>query len=237
MAMLFDGKKFALELELQLKKRIADLPRTLKLVTILDPQNAGAVTYTNLKEKAAKRLGVEFVRIENSDFDIQKLNADPSVDGIMLQLPYPNSQVIINHIDPQKDVDGLRSDSAFLPAAVVAVIKILPKDVTNILVIGSQGSVGRRLVQELGAQGMDKEDFDTEKIRLFDTVVSATGHANLITPDMVKPGVVAIDLGYPKGDFDPRVADTASLFTPVPGGVGPVTVISLFENLVDSNHG
>jgi methylenetetrahydrofolate dehydrogenase (NADP+)/methenyltetrahydrofolate cyclohydrolase len=80
---------------------------------------------------------------------------------------------------------------------------------------------------------MDKEDFDPSTLLRADVVVSATGMASLIHGYMVKDGIVAIDVGYPRGDFDPGVAKKASFFTPVPGGVGPVTVAMLFANLVD----
>ena len=80
---------------------------------------------------------------------------------------------------------------------------------------------------------MDKDDFDPSTLLRADVVISATGQAGIIKPDMIKEGVIAIDVGYPKGDFDPEVAKKASFFTPVPGGVGPVTVAMLFANLLN----
>lgn len=106
----------------------------------------------------------------------------------------------------------------------------------EVVIVGSKGEVGRRLLKLLPmAVGIDKED-SLDILKSADTIISATGQEGLITPDMAKDGVVAIDLGFPKGDFAPEVAQKASFFTPVPGGVGPVTVVSLFENLLDSNH-
>ena len=149
----------------------------------------------------------------------------------------------------------------FLPAVVVAVEKVmrnfkvteqllLPMQNTGygtlkLAVVGSEGVVGKALVkrfESLGCKvvGVDKKkntkkDLSWQKefgkLKGCEVVISATGQAGLIKPEMVKNGVIAIDLGYPKGDFDPKVADKASFFTPVPGGVGPVTVVSLFENL------
>ncbi|MEK7198960.1 MAG: hypothetical protein AAB212_03445 [Bacteroidota bacterium] len=77
---------------------------------------------------------------------------------------------------------------------------------------------------------MDKEDFDPSTLLRADVIISATGQAGLIKA--VKDGAICIDLGFPKGDFDPELAQKASFFTPVPGGVGPVTVACLFENLL-----
>ena len=83
-----------------------------------------------------------------------------------------------------------------------------------------------------GAVGMDKDDFDVEKIKQADVVISCTGQADLIEGYMVKDDFVAIDVGYPKAEFTKEALAKASFFTPVPGGVGPVTVAMLFENLV-----
>ena len=244
--MIFDGRQFALQLEDQLQGKLTGK----KVVAILDPTNLAGMTYTHLKKKVAKRLGVEFV-ITGSQ-DIAGLNADPSVDGIMVQLPHPNSGSLISQIDLHKDIDGMREDSLYKPAVVKAVLRILEKTspsfpllslgeggsrrMGEVVIVGSHGFVGRKLMHELRVSGMDKRDFDPSILLMADVVISATGQAGLISPEMVKPGVVAIDLGFPKGDFDPAVADKASFFTPVPGGVGPVTVVSLFENLLQSTH-
>ncbi|HJZ06007.1 hypothetical protein A2634_01140 [Candidatus Amesbacteria bacterium RIFCSPHIGHO2_01_FULL_48_32] len=250
--MIFDGKKFAGEIEKILRDEVIKLGKRLKLVTIVDPANPASVTYTNLKAAMAARLGVDF-EIQKSNnksqikSKIQKLNVDSDVDGIMVQMPFPNAKFLIDLIDPRKDIDGLREDSPYKPAVVRAICEILisnfeflnksqaPKSKTQICVVGSKGFVGSRLMRELpGAVGMDKGDFDPSVLLRASVIVSATGQAGLIKPDMVKEGVVAIDVGYPKGDFDPEVVKKTAFFTPVPGGVGPVTVVMLFKNLVDA---
>lgn len=233
--MIFDGRAAAARIEEQLKWKIDGLAKKPKLVAILDPNNAGSVTYTNLKEKFAQRLGIEFERGDGSK--IPNYNVDEDISGIIVQLPFPRSDVLIKQIEPKKDVDGLRDDSPFVPAAVRAVKEILKDTPGKVLVVGSQGAVGKKLIKEFNCEGIDKDNFAVEKIKSADIVISATGQAGLIKPEMVKYGVVAIDLGYPNGDFDPAIADKASLFTPVPGGVGPVTVAMLFQNLLDSTHG
>lgn len=231
--MVFDGKKFA-------EKILADLPRKeAKLVVLLDPANESGARYVDQKKKFGERIGVE-VEVVNNWKDV-----DMEADGIMIQLPFPNSKFLIDLIDLKKDVDGLREDSPYKPATVRAVLEILKEAGSftsvqddRVVVIGSKGEVGRRLVNELRIMNyelweMDKDDFDVEKIKLVGVVISCTGVAGLIKPEMVKEGVVCIDVGYPKGDFDPAVAAKASFFTPVPGGVGPVTVAMLFKNLLE----
>lgn len=244
--MIFDGRAEAFKIEEQLKWKFESLPRKAKLVVVLDPNNAGSVTYTNLKEKFAARIGVDFERGDSSK--ISNYNVDETVDGIIIQLPFPGSEVLIRQINPKKDVDGLRDDSIFMPAAVRAVKHIYStldpspnlgegSKGRSIIVIGSNGAVGKKLVKVFNCDDIDKDNFDLEKIKNADVIISATGQANLIKSEMVKDGVVAIDLGYPTGDFDPSTALRASLFTPVPGGVGPLTVAMLFQNLLDSMHG
>jgi methylenetetrahydrofolate dehydrogenase (NADP+)/methenyltetrahydrofolate cyclohydrolase len=184
---------------------------------------------------------------------INELNKDKSVDGIMIQLPFGGEREneIVRMIGPKKDVDGLREDSPFVPATVRAVLEILsitshpPLNLRGgvgggdikVVVVGASGEVGMGLMKHLVFSnyhlvGMGKSDFDVEKIKTADVVISCTGQAGLIKSEMVKPGVIAIDVGYPGGDFDPEVAGKAAFFTPVPGGVGPVTVVMLFANLV-----
>lgn len=218
--MIFDGKKFAEQI-------IAGLPKKkTKLAIFLSEDNISGARYVKIKSEIAKRLGVEIV--------MNRIDGDE--DGIMVQLPHPDSQKLISQIPPEKDIDGLREDSPFLPAVVKAVKEVLlslQEDLLQkkIVVIGSRGFVGKNLMKLYpSAIGIDKEDFDPEKIKTFDIIISATGSAGLIKD--VKTGAICIDLGFPKGDFDPSTALRASFFTPVPGGIGPVTVACLFENLL-----
>ncbi len=229
--MIFDGKAFAQDL-------ISKLPhKKAKLAIFLSDDNVSGARYVKIKTEIAKRLGVKIV--------MNKIDGDE--DGIMVQLPHPNAQEIISKIPPEKDVDGLRDDSPFLPAAVLAVKKILTSPLPPLLslgegnargevvIVGSRGFIGRKLMQVFPmAIGMDKEDFDPEKIKDFDIIISATGQESLIKE--IKEGTICIDLGFPRGDFDPSTALRASFFTPVPGGIGPVTVACLFENLIYGRH-
>lgn len=160
---------------------------------------------------------------------------------------------VLNTIDPKKDVDCLtkanlellkQGKSRFLPATVRGIMEILQigkvsLEGKKIVVVGAKGFVGRPLVNYLrslgnNVVGVDKETPDLKtKTKEADILISATGVPNLIKKEMVKEGAVVIDVGSPKGDvcFE-EVKEVASFITPVPGGVGPMTVICLFENLL-----
>lgn len=170
-------------------------------------------------------------------------------------------QRIVGAIDPKKDVDCLTKISLdkvysrewkLLPATVKAVVSILNEgagmggetpdrfDLSGVktVVVGRSDIVGKPLAEVLGQYGAQVRlfgsDLDREVLAAADVVVSATGQPGLITGDMVREGVVAIDVGAPSGDFEfESVAPKAGFITPVPGGVGPVTVVSLLENLVE----
>lgn len=216
--MVFDGKAFA-------EKIIAGLPhKKAKLAIFLSEDNVSGARYVKIKTEVARRLGVEIV--------MNRIDGDE--DGIMVQLPHPNSQELISQIPPEKDVDGLRENSPFLPAVVLAVKTILESRIQHLgsmCIVGSKGFVGKKLMQVFPkAVGMDKINYDASQIKNFDIIISATGIPSLIKD--VKHGAICIDVGYPNGDFAPSTALGASFFTPVPGGIGPVTVACLFQNLL-----
>jgi len=233
--------------------------RKLKLVTIYDPENEAAKKYTEIKERKAKELNIDFEKFSITNFQfsindqITKFNNDKNIDGVMIQIPLTGDRDrdlrLCGLISPEKDVDGLNPESGVVPATVRAVLEILKvagtplvfppkiggKEKGGIVVVGNKGTVGSKLAEYLKCEGMDKEDFDPTSLKLrgASVVISCTGVPGLIKPKMVKDGVICIDVGFPKGDFDPSTALRASFFTPVPGGVGPVTVAMLFRNLVD----
>lgn len=252
MTIIFDGKKFAQEKEEELKAKVAKLKTKPKLVSILVGKNPASVLYTNLKQKAAQRVGINF-EIKNlpptiSAIELTKiisdLNNDEKVNGIMVQLPLPSTlkqktDFIVNHIDKNKDVDGLTKNSPFMPATTKAVIRIIPnRELNRVVVVGSKGMVGKSVIKELknlkyNVVGVDQDEKDLKsKTQTADLLISATGVPNLIKPDMVSEDVAIIDVGSPTGDVDPSASLRASFYTPVPGGVGPVTIVSLLENLI-----
>ncbi|MBI3396959.1 bifunctional 5,10-methylenetetrahydrofolate dehydrogenase/5,10-methenyltetrahydrofolate cyclohydrolase [Candidatus Woesebacteria bacterium] len=268
---IFDGRLFAKEGEEKLRRAVLNLGKRgikPKLVTILIGDNPGSVLYVNLKKKAAERIGaIAEVITLRSDIDevglrgiIKKYNFESSVHGIMVQLPLPTglkdkTKEILNEIDSQKDIDGLRINSTFVPATVKAILMILEdafrdlnidknkreKKIKKVVVVGSSGMVGAALVKllaklEYPVRGIDIETKEISEItKNADILVSATGVVGLVDVDMVKEGTIVIDVGSPYGDVDfENVSKKASFITPVPGGIGPVTILSLLDNLIIS---
>lgn len=193
---------------------------------------------------------------------IEKANKDPKIDGIILQSPLPkqfNEQEIMQHIHSEKDVDGfgtlnlghlLLGDEEILAATPLGIIRLLEKyDIPvaskNVLMIGRSQIVGRPLAAMLLNRDatVTIAHSKTKNLKEFtqraDIVISAVGEPHFITADMIKPGAVCIDVGISRvenhvvGDMDfEHIKDKASYITPVPGGVGPMTIISLLENVV-----
>lgn len=249
--MVFDGKKEAERIRQEL---VTSGKLNGKSLLILQADGSKQEsTYVRLKREMGEGLGVK-VRLEyylTKEELIQRLGQPIEEDGILVQLPIigadrSETNHIISLIPEGKDVDGLNQFSKFLPAAVKAVDRVLVYAwvtanlrFTNAAVVGAEGMIGSKLSNWLEERALVVERFDLgsdlTKLINFDVVVSATGRPSLVRGEMVKSGVIAIDLGYPQGDlaFD-EVRPKAGLITPVPGGVGPVTVISLFENLAQA---
>lgn len=265
MAVIFDGKGYASKKKMLLQSS-ADKLRGLgvapHLATILIGSDPASILYTNLKKTFIESLGCqvdiyelpEEVKFEDIKFLIETLNNDDTVHGIMIQMPVPEKmqmlkKQMINLIKLEKDIDGLREDSKFLHPTSKAVMEVLALaiyetriDVITVCVVGASGMVGKPLVKEFKKLGYivleaDKDTVDLKGSTLqADAVVSATGVMNLITSDMVKEDAIVIDVGSPHGDIMQEVVNKAGFFTPVPGGVGPVTITCLAENLILSSH-
>jgi methylenetetrahydrofolate dehydrogenase (NADP+)/methenyltetrahydrofolate cyclohydrolase len=179
---------------------------------------------------------------------VKKLNADKNVHGIMIQLPIPDnfservSKKMIDTIDIYKDVDGLRDDSIFTAPVVKAVISVVSgKDnALKTAIIGANGFEGKKITKKLRELGygniikLDKsDDRDLKKIiSEADMIISAAGQPDLVQPEMIKEGIFLIDVGSPKGDISRSCYSKAAFVSPVPGGIGPVTISYLMENLL-----
>lgn len=194
--------------------------------------------------------------------EIKRLNEDISVNGILVQLPLPNNfdtPTIINEISPLKDVDGLTYQNvgnlvleneclvSCTPTGVMELLKMYNVSLSgkNVCVVGRSNLVGKPLIQLLLQEDAtvsichSKSKNIKDYTKKADVLIVAAGHPNLITKDMVSDGVVVIDVGINRendslcGDvsFD-EVSKKASLITPVPGGVGPMTVACLLKNVV-----
>jgi methylenetetrahydrofolate dehydrogenase (NADP+)/methenyltetrahydrofolate cyclohydrolase len=204
----------------------------------------------------------ELVRLPNDttqerlDKEILRLNNNKNTDGIIVQLPLPkhlDKEKSVAKISEVKDVDGFLKDSPYREAAAAGIIELLQEYKVQLVgkkavVLGSSGLVGVPTVRLLRERGAEVIEIDVNTpgplaplVQKGDVVISAVGKINLVTADMVKEGAVVIDAGT---NFDPKtgklvgdvdfenVAKKASLITPVPGGVGPMTVAMLMENLV-----
>jgi len=246
MSIIFNGRAFAREKEIEVEKRV----KTLKekgiiscLASILIGDDPASKLYVGLKKKAAERVGIRLEVFDSVD-EIGRLNRDKNVHGIVIQLLLPdailNSKLqILNSIKPEKDVDGLRKDSPFVHPTAMAVLQVIEiakslltvhRSPFTICVVGKTGMVGSALLREIR-----NTDYKlVEKSEDADILVSATGSPNIIKANMVKKGAIVIDVGSPKGDIDPSCYEVAGFVTPVPGGIGPITISCLLENLIVS---
>jgi methylenetetrahydrofolate dehydrogenase (NADP+)/methenyltetrahydrofolate cyclohydrolase len=191
---------------------------------------------------------------------IADLNADDAVDGILVQLPLPehmDESKVLRSVDPDKDVDGFHPSNAGLlflgepflvPATPSGVMVMLAEHGVELkgkeaVVIGRSEIVGKPMAMLLLAEHATVTICHSRTVdladhtRRADILVAAVGRAGLVTPDMVKPGATVIDVGVNRtvegklvGDVDPAVFDVAGLMTPVPGGVGPMTIAMLLRN-------
>ncbi|MDP3724626.1 MAG: bifunctional 5,10-methylenetetrahydrofolate dehydrogenase/5,10-methenyltetrahydrofolate cyclohydrolase [bacterium] len=256
----FNGYTLQKRIALGLKHAVESLPQPPTLTILQIGNHPASSMYVKRKQEFGQTIGckVNIIHLPeqasqtDAEMAIRKQNDDPAVNGIIVQLPMPEhlSNDLLQLIDPKKDVDGLGKDSPFTPATPLAIMEILDDQKIDIagkhtVVVGRSALVGgpvTRLMQERGARvtvchskSGDLTPFTTQA----DILIVAVGKPNLVTPAMVKAGSVVVNVGGTlgadgqlHGDVDPEAADKASLFTPVPGGVGPVTVGMLFTNLV-----
>ncbi|MGD8744175.1 MAG: bifunctional 5,10-methylenetetrahydrofolate dehydrogenase/5,10-methenyltetrahydrofolate cyclohydrolase [Candidatus Woesebacteria bacterium] len=259
----FDGKGAALARERKLKNESSELKRegaVPKLVSILVGDDKASKLYVRLKKQAGGRVGVEVEILtfsETTSVDeivevIGNLNKDDSVHGIMVQLPLPDNyslddrERIIDSIDTKKDVDGLRDESYYTAPVVASVIHIIDEAVVYVdedplvVVVGASGFEGKKIVDKLRERGFRVEGADTKTRNLkkvtqdADILISVTGEPDLIKSDMVSPSAVMVDVGSPRGDVEKNLYDKVEFISPVPGGVGPLTVSYLMENVIEA---
>ncbi len=246
---LFDGKALAQKIEAELKSK----NKTPKLVSILVGDNPASVLFLSLKQKAAERVGA-ILEIKRFGLDtpqeelihfIKALNSDKSVNGIMIQLPLPDGfdkEMLIGSISPEKDVDGMREGSLFVAPVVLAIwtaIKESAAEEKSATIVGAKGFVGKKLTAFLNERNFKTVLLDigssdlAEKVKDAGLIISATGSQGLIKGDMIKDGAKVIDVGSPRGDVrTEEVIGRASFLSPVPGGVGPLTIAYLMANLL-----
>lgn len=266
------GSELALKLKQEIKDKIDGCLalgyRAPQLAVVLVGNDPASLSYVKGKEKACQQVGVvstTYTLEENTTFDqvkalIETLNNDETVDGILLQLPLPNgldSEVLINTIAPDKDVDGLTplnmgyffsNRGGFAPCTPLGVMALLREGNVQLegkhaVVIGRSQLVGKPLAQMLLNSNCtvtvchSKTHQLHEIAKLADILIVAVGKANFITEEYVKENAVVIDVGVNRvdgklvGDVDfASVQPKASLITPVPKGVGPMTITMLLDN-------
>lgn len=284
---ILDGKKAAQAIKDELKIEVAQLVAEGKkiphLAAILVGKNGASETYVGAKIKACEEVGFKSTLITFEDSvpaikllnEIQQLNTDPDVDGILVQLPLPKhikDEEVINIIDPDKDVDGFHPVNVgrmvqclptFVPATPHGIMLLLKhyKIETrgkHAVVVGRSNIVGRPMSILLSSNSnygnctVTVCHSQSKNIKEFclqaDIIVAALGKPEFITADMVKEGAVIIDVGITRTE-DPTkksgyklrgdvafetVAPKCAWITPVPGGVGPMTIAALMKNTFKS---
>ena len=267
---IMDGVCDSLTLNKKIANEIKQKNLTPCLAVIQVGDNKASDIYVRNKNKACDMVGIKFINIKLPDTisedliisEIERLNLDDNVNGILVQLPLPpcfDEGRIINAISPVKDVDGLTypnvgnlvlENECLVSCTPMGVMELL--DMYNVslkgknaCIVGRSNLVGKPLIQLLLARDATVSICHSKSVdiksytKMADVLIVAAGHPNLITKDMVKEGAVVIDVGINKendslvGDvsFD-EVSKKASLITPVPGGVGPMTIASLLKNVV-----
>jgi methylenetetrahydrofolate dehydrogenase (NADP+)/methenyltetrahydrofolate cyclohydrolase len=278
-AVLLDGKQLAQTMQAEIAAQTADLVRTHGvqpgLAAVLVGDNPASHIYVRNKRRACEKAGLaswlNHLPADTSQADllalIARLNADPAVHGILVQLPLPshiNEAAVVDAVSPDKDVDGFGPHSlgllasgrpGFLACTPHGVLQLLvrnniPVAGAHVVVVGRSNIVGKPLALILMQKGIDatvtvchSRSKDLAALtRSADVVVVAIGKAHFLRADMVRPGAVVIDVGMnttaegrPTGDVDfAAVREVASAITPVPGGVGPMTITMLLYNTLQA---
>jgi methylenetetrahydrofolate dehydrogenase (NADP+)/methenyltetrahydrofolate cyclohydrolase len=274
-ALILSGKDVATAVRADVAERVAalaDRGKPVGLATVLVGADPASQIYVRNKHKAAIKAGMlsfdEHLPADASQREVEgligRLNEDPEVDGMIVQLPLPDGldgNQAVETIDPAKDADGLHPYNLGLlvlersgprpatPSGVMSILEHYGYELSGKLavVVGRSFLVGRPLALLLGAKGTDATVIQAHSrtpdlaalTREADILVAAVGRPGLIRPEHVKPGAVVIDVGINRtehglvGDVDfAAVAEVAGAITPVPGGVGPMTIASLLRNTV-----
>jgi len=285
-AQIIDGKQVAADMRAELKDEVAKLKEqgiVPGLGVILVGEDPASQSYVTAKERACENIGIysddNRLPAETSQEKlmtlVEKMNNDPKINGILVQLPLPkgiNEADVLLAIDPAKDVDGFHpinvgkmmvGEKAFLPCTPHGIIQLLIRsgvtiEGAEVVIVGRSNIVGKPLANMLiqkkpGANATvtvchtRTKDLPSHTKRA-DIVIAAAGRPNTVTADMVKEDVVVIDVGVNRvedatkkkgyrlvGDVDfEAVKEKASFITPVPGGVGPMTITMLLFNTVES---
>ncbi|EHQ34850.1 bifunctional methylenetetrahydrofolate dehydrogenase/methenyltetrahydrofolate cyclohydrolase FolD [Methanoplanus limicola] len=271
--MILNGRELSEKIQESVKKEIAESGLTPCLATVIVGEDPASQMYVRMKHRACENVGIKSAGVElpaeSTTEEILKavseLNADPSVHGILVQLPLPphaDTEKVIESVSPEKDVDGFHPYNLgrlfsgrpdFVPCTPGGIMTILSEYGINpegkrAVVIGRSVDVGRPMAALLiNANATvtvchSRTENLEDEIRNADIVVSAIGRAKFIREEMIRDGAVVIDVGINQdgegklcGDVDfENVERKSSAITPVPGGVGPMTIATLMQNTLKS---
>ncbi|MBO7223166.1 MAG: bifunctional methylenetetrahydrofolate dehydrogenase/methenyltetrahydrofolate cyclohydrolase FolD [Kiritimatiellae bacterium] len=284
--MNIDGKQISAEIRSEVAAEVVRLKAAgvePGLAVILVGENPASVSYVTAKERACEEVGIRSFPIRMTAdteeavllAEIERLNQDPAVHGILVQLPLPkhiDEAAVIRAISPEKDVDGFHpislgkmvlGEDTFLPCTPHGIVQLLRRSGVetsgkHVVVVGRSNIVGKPVANLLIQKGAGANATVTichtgtkdmaSFTRQADILIVAAGRPNTVTADMVKPGVVVIDVGVNRiedatkkngfrlvGDVDyPAISQIADKITPVPGGVGPMTIAMLMANTAKS---
>ncbi len=274
-AEILDGKRMSAELRAEIAKRVTELKErgvTPGLAVILVGNDPASEIYVRNKGKGCEEVGIysrtihmpEETTQEELNREIDRLNADPAIHGILVQLPLPeqlDEQAALARILPEKDVDGFHLINAgHMLTGSEGVIACTPRGALHMIkrtgidlngkeavVIGRSNIVGKPMAMLLLRENCtvtichSRTKNLAEHTRRADILVAAVGKAGFVTADMVKPGAIVIDVGINRvdgkvcGDVDfETVKEKAAWITPVPGGVGVMTITMLLDNTVEA---
>ena len=273
MAVLIDGKKISAQVKDECKERVTKENLDVTLAVIQVGNDPASTVYVGNKKKACEYVGIHSLSYELSEETteeellalVEKLNADDTVNGILVQLPLPshiNEDKVIQTISPKKDVDGFHPQSVgalsigqpgFVSCTPAGIIQLLKRsgvviDGKECVIVGRSNIVGKPMAMLMLRENATvtvchSHTKDLKEVtKRADILIVAIGKPKMITADYVKEGAVVIDVGIhrPEGgklcgdvDFD-SVEKTASAITPVPGGVGPMTIAMLMNNSVEA---
>ena len=275
-ATIIDGNALSTQLRSEFANRAAALKEkgvTPCLAVILVGEDPASAVYVRNKVAGCEKAGMRSIKdVYATDVEqsvvlarIAELNADPSVHGILVQLPLPkhfDSAAVLESIAPEKDVDGFHAENVgalmqgnprFIPCTPYGVMKMLasvnvPLKGAEVVIVGRSNIVGKPMAMLLLAQSCTVTICHSQSrdlafhTRRADILVAAVGRAKMITGDMIKPGATVIDVGINRtaegklcGDVDFESArEVAGFITPVPGGVGPMTITMLLANTLEA---
>lgn len=261
--MVIDGKAIAADMYAELAPRFSAVGRTVRLGIVVVGENPVIESFVRIKTRSAEKLAIEMVRtnlpdtVTTEDVVATVKRMAEETDAVIAQLPLPkgvDTNAVLASIPKEKDVDALNpavpeEDRPVHAPVALAAVEILNRSGVKIsgaraVVVGAGRLVGAPsawLLRKLGAHVLvfSLEEGSINDLKDADIIVSGAGNPGFIKPEHIKQGVALIDGGTSElnkkiaGDADPACAEKASVFTPVPGGVGPVAVAMIFRNLLD----